>query len=168
VAGSSWLGLESLHRVEQNTGPGRRPSPTQGTECPTAAAWCSMRDPAEPERRSKFSSPAPFPTFRASTTPHYDSVHITEDRLQHSHSVNIMAIVSCFFSMQLSCLFISSTPDWTSFSFIYPSPIPKIVSTCLIFIFTYMCIEYFHHIHPPTLFLISSPPPTANNPTERT
>jgi hypothetical protein len=30
-----------------------------------------------------------------------------------------------------------------------PAPIPGIVSTDLIFSFTYMCTEYCHHIHPP-------------------
>jgi hypothetical protein len=33
-----------------------------------------------------------------------------------------------------------------------PSPIPGIVSTGLIFPFTYTCTEYFYHIQPPTHF----------------
>jgi hypothetical protein len=33
-----------------------------------------------------------------------------------------------------------------------PYPIPGIVSTGLIFPFTYMCTQYLRHIHPPTLF----------------
>jgi hypothetical protein len=32
-----------------------------------------------------------------------------------------------------------------------PSPIPGIVSTYLIFSFTYICTYYFHRIHPITL-----------------
>jgi hypothetical protein len=38
------------------------------------------------------------------------------------------------------------------------------VSTSLIFSFAYMCIEYFHHIHPPSPF----PPATVTNPLART
>jgi hypothetical protein len=44
-----------------------------------------------------------------------------------------------------------------SFSFNPLFPIPGIVSTGLIFQFAYICIEYFHHIHPQSLFLISFP-----------
>jgi hypothetical protein len=33
-----------------------------------------------------------------------------------------------------------------------PSPIPKIVSSVLIFPFTYMCTQYLHHTHLPSLF----------------
>jgi hypothetical protein len=37
---------------------------------------------------------------------------------------------------------------------LYPHlPIPGIVSTGLIFPLIYMCTQYLHHIHPPTLFL---------------
>jgi hypothetical protein len=34
----------------------------------------------------------------------------------------------------------------------YPPPIPGIVSTDIIFAFTYMCPHFLHHIHPPTSF----------------
>jgi hypothetical protein len=47
---------------------------------------------------------------------------------------------SCIHSVHLSPLF--------------PSPIPRIVLTVLIFPFIYMYTQYWHHIHP---FLISSP-----------
>jgi hypothetical protein len=43
-------------------------------------------------------------------------------------------------------------------------PIPGIVSTDNIFPFTYMCTQYFYHIHPPTLFPHLLPPPTGTNP----
>jgi hypothetical protein len=36
-----------------------------------------------------------------------------------------------------------------SFSFIHPYPIPAIVSTDLIFPFTYMCTQNLYYIHPP-------------------
>jgi hypothetical protein len=35
---------------------------------------------------------------------------------------------------------------------LFPSPTPGIVSTGVIFPLTFMCIQYFHHIHPPTTF----------------
>jgi hypothetical protein len=39
------------------------------------------------------------------------------------------------------------------------------VSTGIIFAFTYMCIHYLHHIHPPTLFPTTSPlPPVPTTP----
>jgi hypothetical protein len=50
------------------------------------------------------------------------------------------------------------------FSYISLSPIPGIVSTGLIFPFTYMCTQYLHHIHPPTPFLHISPFPLVPTP----
>jgi hypothetical protein len=38
-----------------------------------------------------------------------------------------------------------------SFSFV-PLPVLEIVSTVLIFPFTYMCTQYLHQTHPPTPF----------------
>jgi hypothetical protein len=39
---------------------------------------------------------------------------------------------------------------WPPLSFTSHSPIPGIVSTGIIFPFKYICIQYLHHIHPPT------------------
>jgi hypothetical protein len=44
--------------------------------------------------------------------------------------------------------------------FIPPPPISGIVSTGLIFPFSYMCSQYLHQIHPPTPL----PPSTGTNP----
>jgi hypothetical protein len=48
---------------------------------------------------------------------------------------------------------------------LYPHPFSGIVSTGIIFPFTFMCTQYLHHIHPPTPFpnllplpLVSTPP----------
>jgi hypothetical protein len=49
-------------------------------------------------------------------------------------------------------------------SFILPPPSPEIVSTNLIFPFTYLCTQYLHHIHPPTPFLPFSPLPLLTTP----
>jgi hypothetical protein len=37
-------------------------------------------------------------------------------------------------------------------SLLFPSPISGTVPTSIIFLFTYTCTQYLHHIHPPTLF----------------
>jgi hypothetical protein len=50
------------------------------------------------------------------------------------------------------------------FSFIPPSPIPRIVSTSLIFPSIYMCTQYLHHIHLPTPFPHTLPPPLVPTP----
>jgi hypothetical protein len=42
--------------------------------------------------------------------------------------------------------------------------IPGIVWTGIIFAFTYMCIHYLHHIHPPTTFSITSAFPPVQTP----
>jgi hypothetical protein len=56
-----------------------------------------------------------------------------------------------------------------SFPFILPPPppIPGIVSTGLIFLFTYMYTQYLNYIHPPMPFP-HLPPPTGTNPPGRT
>jgi hypothetical protein len=47
----------------------------------------------------------------------------------------------------------------------YPlTPIPGIVATSLIFLFSYMRTYYFYHIHRPTPFPYILPPPTSANP----
>jgi hypothetical protein len=43
------------------------------------------------------------------------------------------------------------------------TPIPGTVSTDIIFVSTYMCTQYLHHIHPPTPFHLL--PPIGTNPT---
>jgi hypothetical protein len=48
------------------------------------------------------------------------------------------------------------------------SLIPGIVSACLIFPFTYMGTEYFHHIHLPSPFLYILTSPTKTHPPDRT
>jgi hypothetical protein len=53
----------------------------------------------------------------------------------------------------------------SSIILLYPSsPIPGIVSTGLIFLFTYMCTQYLHHIHPPIPISHFLPSPTGINP----
>jgi hypothetical protein len=47
-----------------------------------------------------------------------------------------------------------------SFFFISPPPIPGVVSTGLIFPFTYMSTQYLQHIHPHTPFPYILSPPT--------
>jgi hypothetical protein len=37
-----------------------------------------------------------------------------------------------------------------------PPKIPGVVSTDIIFAFTYICIDFLHHIHPPALFPVTS------------
>jgi hypothetical protein len=54
-----------------------------------------------------------------------------------------------------------------SFSFISPPPSPGIVSSGLIFPFTYMCTKYFQHIHPPTSYHYIVPFPLVPNPIDR-
>jgi hypothetical protein len=51
------------------------------------------------------------------------------------------------------------TPSMVSLT---PS-ISGIVSTDIVFIFTYMCTQYLHHIHPPIPFPHKLPPPTGTN-----
>jgi hypothetical protein len=51
-----------------------------------------------------------------------------------------------------------------SFFFISPPPIPGVVSTGLIFPFTYRSTQYLHHMHPPTPFLHILLPPIGTNP----
>jgi hypothetical protein len=50
-----------------------------------------------------------------------------------------------------------------SFSFIFPPLIPGIDSIGLIFLFTYMCTEYFHDIHFSTPFPYILPAPSYRN-----
>jgi hypothetical protein len=54
-----------------------------------------------------------------------------------------------------------------SFSFILSPSSPKIVSTGPNFPFTYMCIQYLHHIYPPILSPLIFPSPTGTNPVPR-
>jgi hypothetical protein len=58
----------------------------------------------------------------------------------------------CHLQRFLQCInisYLNSAP----LPFFYPSPlILGIVSTGLIFLFTYMCTQHLHHIHPPTEF----------------
>jgi hypothetical protein len=61
--------------------------------------------------------------------------------------------------------YLNSSPQ--SFSFIFPPTTPGIVSTSLIFPFTYMGSQNLHHIHPPTSFLWILPTPTGSNPSDR-
>jgi hypothetical protein len=44
-----------------------------------------------------------------------------------------------------------------------PPIIPRIVSTGIIFAFTYMCTHFLHGIYPPTPFPHHLPPPTGTN-----
>jgi hypothetical protein len=46
--------------------------------------------------------------------------------------------------------------------------IPRIVSTGLIFLFTYMCTQILYYIHPPVLFSHFLSLPTSTNPPGRT
>jgi hypothetical protein len=46
---------------------------------------------------------------------------------------------------------------------ISPALIPGMVSTNIIFAFTYMCIHCLYHVHPPTPFPSHLPPPTSAN-----
>jgi hypothetical protein len=48
-----------------------------------------------------------------------------------------------------------------------PPSIHRIISTGLIFPFTYMCTQYFYHINPPYHFLTSSPLPLVPTPQKR-
>jgi hypothetical protein len=50
------------------------------------------------------------------------------------------------------------------FSLTPPTPIPWTISTDIIFPFTYIRTQYFHHIHPALPFLHILPPPTCTNP----
>jgi hypothetical protein len=43
------------------------------------------------------------------------------------------------------------------------SPVPGVVSTGLIFPFTYLCTQYLHHIHLPTPFPYLLPAPIGTN-----
>jgi hypothetical protein len=49
-------------------------------------------------------------------------------------------------------------------SFILPPPVPRIVSTDIIFAFTYMCTHYMQCIHPPTPVPHNLLTPTSANP----
>jgi hypothetical protein len=46
-----------------------------------------------------------------------------------------------------------------------PLPIPGMVSTGIIFAFTYMCVHFLYHIHPPSLFPCYLSPPTGTSST---
>jgi hypothetical protein len=49
----------------------------------------------------------------------------------------------------INCIILGFTPSTTLLTSV---PIPGIVSTGLVFAFTYMCTHFLHHIHPPTSF----------------
>jgi hypothetical protein len=61
------------------------------------------------------------------------------------------------FTKVLIISYLNSSPQ--PFSFIPPPVIPRIVSTGIIFSFTYMCTQYLHNIHPPMTFLHFLPLP---------
>jgi hypothetical protein len=55
------------------------------------------------------------------------------------------------------------TPS-TVLHYLLPSPVPGIISTGIIFPFTYMCTQYLYYIHSPTPFPHILPFPTGTNP----
>jgi hypothetical protein len=63
-----------------------------------------------------------------------------------------------------SVLNISTWIHLSTLSFILPFLIPGVVSTGIIFAFTYMCTQYLHCIHPPIPFPCHLSTPTAINP----
>jgi hypothetical protein len=50
------------------------------------------------------------------------------------------------------------------FTILLHIPLPPIVSSDIIFPFTYMCTQYLYHIHPPSQFPHLHPPPTGTIP----
>jgi hypothetical protein len=60
-----------------------------------------------------------------------------------------------------------NVPNISYMNLPYPL-IPGTVSTGIIFAFTYMCMHYLHHIHPPTHFPATIPcPPVPTAPSSK-
>jgi hypothetical protein len=93
------------------------------------------------------------------------SVFKSKDFLVESFFIVVLGRVTLWY-LQKSFYNISNSPP-PPFSFISYPPIPGVVSTGIIFAFTYMYIQYLQYIHLPTPFLHILSPPTSTSPPGR-